>query len=90
MMRFEFSTALAKVLFLVIFGRLQGLFNETKNLNFLFLNLGEGDMFSDPLKGPITARKIFWPLCFHDSNPCCRKPALREYLVTKMSPISEI
>ena len=23
-------------------------------------------MFSDPLKGPIAARKIFWPLCFHN------------------------
>ena len=51
---------------MVIFGRLQRLFNETKNLNHLFLNFGKGDMFSDPLKGPIAARKIFWPLRFQN------------------------
>ena len=41
-------------------------------------------MFSDPLKGPIAARKIFGHSALKSSrHPCCRKPALREYLVTK-------
>ena len=31
----------------------------------------------DPLKGPIAARKIFWPLRFQNRSrePSCRKPA---------------
>ena len=39
---------------------------KLKILTFFFLNFGEGDMFSDPLKGPIAARKFFWPLYFQN------------------------
>ena len=42
-------------------------------------------MLPDPLKGPIAAIKFFLatPLSKSSREPCCRKPALKEYFVTK-------
>ena len=66
----------------MIFGRLQGFFNETKRLNLLLFNFG--DMPPDPPKRAYSARKIFWPLSKSSREPCRRKPALKEeYLVKK-------
>ena len=50
--------------FLMIFARLQGFLIETKRFNLLFLNFE--DMPPDPLKGPIVARKFFWPPRFQN------------------------